>query len=169
MYLQHLLHLIDTTSLTDHTGRSMLCKTALKTCSPFNVENHLNLHTQGVLPGSVPEDWLQENNMVTCSHCRHLVASTHIMSHQRKCATPMSNRNTQMDVLLVNDSNIQLPSFEKVCNLRCSTIQHIPAKARPAFAKPLSSTLQDILHTNNEIAWLKLFCLQSVSWYLLKG
>ena len=76
--------------------------------------------------------------MVTCSHCHHLVASTHIMSHKRKCATPRSNRNTQMDVLLVNDSNAQLPSFGEVCNLHCSTIQHIPAKARPAFEKPLS-------------------------------
>ena len=90
--------------------------------------------------------------MVTCLHCHHLVASTHIMSHQRKCATPRSNRNTHMDVLHANDSNAQLPSFEKGCNLRCSTIQHIPAKSRPAFAKTLSSTLQDILHTNNKIA-----------------
>ena len=73
--------------------------------------------------------------MVTCSHCHHLVASTHIMSHQRKCATPRSSRNTQIDVLLVNDSNGQLPSFEDVYNLRCNTIQHIPAKSRSAFAK----------------------------------
>lgn len=64
-----------------------------------------------------------------------------------------------MDVVLVNDSNVQLPSFQEVCNLRCITIQHIPAKSRPAFAKILSSTLQDILHTNDEIAWLKLFLL----------
>ena len=97
--------------------------------------------------------------MITYSHCHHLVASTPIMSHKRKCATPRSNRNTQMDVLLVNDTNAQLPSFEEVCNLRCSTIQHIPAKARPAFAKTLSLTLQNILHTNNKIAWLKLFLL----------
>ena len=91
--------------------------------------------------------------MVTCSHCHHLVASTHIISHQRICTTPRSNRNTQIDVLLVNDSNAQLLSFEEVCYLRCSTIQHIPAKSRPHL------TLQDVLHTNNEIAWLKLFLL----------
>ena len=129
--------------------------------APSMWRNHLNLHTQGVLPGSVPDDWLHENNMVTCSHCHHLVASTHIMSHQRKCATPRSNTNTQMDVPLFNDRIAQLPSFEKVCH--CSTIHHIPAKARPAFAKTLSSTLQDILHTNNEESWLKLFLLPSVS------
>ena len=81
--------------------------------APSMWKNHLNLHTQGVLPGSVPDDWLHENNMVTCSHCHHLVASTHIMSHQRKCATPRSNTNTQMDVPLFNDRTAQLPSFEK--------------------------------------------------------
>ena len=47
-------------------------------------------------------------------------------------------------------------------NLRCTTIKHIPAKSRPAFAKPLLSTLQDVLHSNNEIACLKLFYSQSV-------
>ena len=81
------------------------------------------------------------------------------MSHQRKCATPRSNTNTQMDVPLVIDSTALLPSFEEVCQLRYSTIHHIPAKARPAFAKILSSPLQDILHTNNEESWLKLFLL----------
>ena len=81
------------------------------------------------------------------------------MSHQRKCATPRSNTNTQMDIPVFNDRTAQLPSFEEVCHLHCSTIHHIPAKARPAFAKTLSSTLQDILHTNNEESWLKLFLL----------
>ena len=66
--------------------------------APSMWNNHHNLHTQCVLPGSVPDDWLHENNMVTCSHCHHLVASTHLTSHQRKCATPRSNTNTQMDV-----------------------------------------------------------------------
>ena len=118
--------------------------------------------SQGVLPGSVPDDWLHENNMVTCSHCHHL----YIVSHQRKCAIPRSNTNTQMDVPLVIHRTAQLPSFEQLCHLHCSTIHHIPAKARPAFAKTLSSTLQDILHTNNEESWLKLFLLPK---YLLKG
>ena len=77
------------------------------------------------------------------------------MSHQRKCATPRSYTNTQMDVPLFNDRTAQLPFIEEVCHLHCSTIiHHIPAKARPAFAKTLSFTLQDILHTNNEESWL---------------
>ena len=143
--------------------RQLRKKCILQDCNelvaPSMWKNHLNLHTQGVLPGSVPDDWLHENNVVACSHCHHLVASTHLMSHQRKCATPRSNTNTQMDVPLFNDRTAQLPSFEVVWHLHCSTIHHIPAKARPAFAKTLSSTLQDILHTNNEESWLKLFLL----------
>ena len=123
--------------------------------APSIWKNHFNLRTQGVLPGSVPAYWLHKKN----SHCHHLVASTHIMFHQRKCATPWSITNTQMDVPLVNDSNAQLPPFEEVCHLCYSTIHTIPVKVRPTFAIILSSTLQDILHSKNEESWLKLFLL----------
>ena len=43
--------------------------------APSMWKYHLNLHTQSILPGSVPEDWLGQNNMVICSYCFHLVAS----------------------------------------------------------------------------------------------
>ena len=47
----------------------------------------------------------------------------------------------------------------KMCVLDCTTIRHISVKARTAFAQPLSSTLQNVLHNNNEESWLKLFLL----------
>eukprot|EP00731_Ephydatia_muelleri_P006442 Em0003g690a len=46
--------------------------------APSMWKNHLNLHTQSILPGSVPEDWLGQNNMVICSYCFHLVASSQV-------------------------------------------------------------------------------------------
>ena len=61
--------------------------------------------------------------MVTCSPVTTWWHLTHIMSHQRKCATHRSNTYTQMDVPLFNDRTAQLPSFEEVCHLHCSTIQ----------------------------------------------
>ena len=49
---------------------------------------------------------------------------------------------------LPNDvTTVQLPSFEDV--LHCTTIRHIPVRARPAFDQALSSTLQNILHNDN--------------------
>ena len=121
--------------------------------APSMWKNNLNLHTQGIPSGSLASGE-QYGSLFTLSS--FVGIHSHHVSYEEICATPRSNRNTQMDVLLVNDSNAQLPSFEEV---HCSTIQHIPAKSRPAFAKTLSSTLQDNLHTNNEIAWLKLFLL----------
>ena len=43
--------------------------------------NHLNLHAQGLLPGTVPDTWLLEHGRVICPHCSHLVARSHIASH----------------------------------------------------------------------------------------
>ena len=37
--------------------------------APSMWKNHLNLHTQSILPGPVPEDWLGQNNMVICPNC----------------------------------------------------------------------------------------------------
>ncbi|KAL5502816.1 hypothetical protein EMCRGX_G009650 [Ephydatia muelleri] len=54
------------------------------------------------------------------------------------------------------DATTQLPSFEDVCLLHCSTIRHIPIKSRPAFA---GAAFHSILHENSEEAWLKFFML----------
>ena len=59
----------------------------------------------------------------------------------------------------VSDLNATLPAFEEVCRLQCTTIHHIPQKARPSFARALSDTLRSICLSNTEEAWLKLFML----------
>ena len=46
-----------------------------------------------------------------------------------------------------------------MCQLNHPTLRYIPAKARPAFARALSSSLRDVLQKNTEDAWLKLFML----------
>lgn len=46
---------------------------------------NINLHTQRVLPGSVPDDWLGQSNMVICTYCYHLAISSHLHSHHGKC------------------------------------------------------------------------------------
>ena len=52
-----------------------------------------------------------------------------------------------------------LPTFDQVCQLKHPTLWYIPAKARPAFARALSSSLRDVLQKNTEDAWLKHFML----------
>ncbi|KAL5457665.1 hypothetical protein EMCRGX_G034949 [Ephydatia muelleri] len=42
---------------------------------------------------------------------------------------------------------------------RCPTLRFVPKKARPSFARALSSTLRSVLDENSEEAWLKLFML----------
>ena len=60
------------------------------------------------------------------------------------------------------DTDFILPSFEDICKLQCTTIHHIPAKSRPAFAQVLSATLRSVLSMNDERSWLKLFLSPSV-------
>ena len=129
--------------------------------APSMWKNHLNLHTQSILPGSVPEDWLGQNNMVICSYCFHLVASSHLQSHHGKCPLKTASTGVQLsqDSSSNADATTQLPSFEDVCLLHCSTIRHIPIKSRPAFAGVLSAAFHSILHENSEEAWLKFFML----------
>ena len=69
------------------------------------------------------------------------------VSLQRPVPTPSS------------DISHNLPTFEEVCQLNHPTLRYIPAKARPAFAKAVSSALRDVLLKNTEEAWLKLFML----------
>ena len=57
------------------------------------------------------------------------------------------------------DTDSILPFFEDICKLQCTTIHHIPAKSRPAFALVLSATLRSVLSMNDERSWLKLFLL----------
>ena len=129
--------------------------------APSMWKNHLNLHTQSILPGSVPEDWLGQNNMVICSYCFHLVASSHLQSHHGKCPLKPASTGVQLsqDSSSNADATTQLPTFEDVCLLHCSTIRHIPIKSRPAFAGVLSAAFHSILHENSEEAWLKFFML----------
>ncbi|KAL5491482.1 hypothetical protein EMCRGX_G016778 [Ephydatia muelleri] len=49
--------------------------------------------------------------------------------------------------------------FKDVFKLKCATIRHIPAKARPIFAKVLSAALREVLNKNTQEAWLNLFML----------
>eukprot|EP00731_Ephydatia_muelleri_P022329 Em0014g920a len=55
--------------------------------------------------------------------------------------------------------NYNLPSFADVCQLRCPTLQFVPKKAKPFFARALSSSLRSVLDENSEEAWLTLFML----------
>ena len=50
-------------------------------------------------------------------------------------------------------------TFDEVFKLKCATIRHIPAKARPIFARTLSAVLKEVINKNTEEAWLKLFML----------
>ena len=65
------------------------------------------------------------------------------------------NDATQSEPAIVPD----LPTFADVCQLRCPTLRFVPKKARPSFARALSSTLWYVLAENSEEAWLKVFML----------
>ena len=119
----------------------------------------MNAHAKSLFPGSVPTSWLEENGLFICNQCSQLVAKSHSNSHQQNC-TNCGNSMGSVDLPSSSGPNSgpiptrDLVSFEDVFKLKCATIRHIPAKARPIFAKVLSAALK-----NTEEAWLNLFML----------
>ena len=85
-----------------------------------------------------------------CSHTMHAAAESLVNTP----STPGSNYTTV------------LPTFEDACQLPCYTLHHVLAKARPMFARVLSTALRNAWHENTEESWLKLFMLLLTSWSL---
>ena len=119
----------------------------------------MNLHTRGVFPGKVPDQWLDEQNLSICNCCQQLVARSRFVSHLRRCTALITPSGHVPKAAQNSDTAHHLPTFEEVCQLRCPTLRHIPAKSRPAFARALSISLQAVLQKNSTEAWLMLFSL----------
>ena len=121
----------------------------------------LSLHANGALPGAVPSEWLFEQNLFVCPHCYQLVANSRHSTHLQQSTQSQIANISSHSLLSIQDlqTNQELPTFAKVCQLNHPTLRFVPAKARPAFARALSSTLKDILLHNTEESWLKLFML----------
>ena len=91
-----------------------------------------------------------------------LQQSSHRSSHQVKCIHIVHVDSELPSSMPRNAGSLSfesLPTFEDVCKLPCPTIHHVPAKARPALARALSTCLRSILHENTEESWKKLFML----------
>ena len=105
--------------------------------------------------------WLRDHNAYVCHSCFQLVANSRHASHLRRCPQRCIT-STQLSSILPS-TNLQshasqvLPTFDQVCQLNHPTLRFVPAKARPAFARALSSALRGVLQKNSEEAWLKLF------------
>ena len=129
--------------------------------APSMWHNHMTLHAKGALPGSVSSEWLRAQNVFVCPSCSQLVSNSRQASHLHQCPmrsiTPVSLQ--QPVPTPSSDASHNLPTFEEVCQLNHPTLRYIPAKARPASAKAVSSALRDVLLKNTEDAWLKLFML----------
>ena len=73
------------TSLTDRQREICVVEGCTELIATNMWINHLNLHAQGLLSGTIPDAWLLEHGRVICPHCSHLVARSHIISHSTKC------------------------------------------------------------------------------------
>ena len=121
---------------------------------------HMANHAKGLFGGEVPITWLQEHRLQICDVCSDLVAISQFPIHQRSCVANNLN-NIGLETPLVDSQSqpVELPSFEDICSLRCPTMRFIPHRAKPSFARILSSVLFDIILQNSVPAWKKLFML----------
>ena len=106
-----------------------------------------------------------------CPQCSHLVANSRAASHLQHCTTNLISSSALLThvspsttagpvpAALSEPTTPNLPSLEEVCELKCPTLRFVPKKARPAFAKVLSTVLRSILSENTAEAWLRLLML----------
>ena len=83
-------------------------------------------------------------------------------SSQFQTFYPLATVHTEPDrqhILTLTPLDTRSSDQSEVCQLNHPTLRFVPAKARPAFARALSSTLKDILLHNTEESWSKLFML----------
>ena len=128
--------------------------------APSMWRTHVNSHAMGVLPGSVPDTWLQDFNLYICQHCHSLVANSQLLSHENQCIPLVSGLHINTTISPTQCSSTDtLPSLLEVCELQCPTIRFIPNKAKPIFAYVLSSCLRAIASENIIESWTKMLML----------
>ena len=118
--------------------------------------NHISLHAKGALHGEIPSACLMERKLFICPYCYQLVSCSRRASHPSRC-----NQSSIVNALHLPTrpaSTHDLPTFEQVFHLKHPSLRFIPSKARPAFARALSS-LRELVLKNTEESWLKLFML----------
>ena len=124
---------------------------------------HMTNHAKGVLPGAVPTTRLREQSRYICPNCSSLVANYHSVSHSKKCPSVTFCSQTQSHDIKVVPCSIPhqatLPCLQDICSLRHPTIRFVPSKARPAFARALSSVLKELVAENSVDTWTKLLML----------
>ena len=87
-----------------------------------------------------------------------------ILTYAKKCPSVAFGGQSQANDINVVPCSIPqhqatLPCLEEMCCLRHPTIRFVPSRARPAFARALSSVLKEIVAVNSVDAWTKLLML----------
>ena len=121
----------------------------------------MSLHASGYYSGEVPSSWLEDHYLFVCPSCHQLVSISRTASHSQ-CCKGQAKSSAMLPAVSVSsptEPNQGLPSFEEVCQLRRPVLRFVPAKARPVFARVLSSALRSVLIENSVEAWLKLFII----------
>ena len=141
-------------------GKPCIVQGCSECVAPTMWHVHMANHAKGLFGGEVPITWLQEHRLHICDVCSDLVAISQFPIHQRSCVANRLN-NIGLETPLVDSQSqpVELPSFEDICSLRCPTMRFIPHRAKPSFARVLSSVLFDIILQNSVAAWKKLFML----------
>ena len=141
------------------TRKQCIVEGCLAHVAPSMWHNHMSLHAKGALPGEVPSDWMKNQNLFICPSCSQLVSCSRRALHHSHCCQRQSAHVLPTNVPPTLTQPQVLPTFEQVCQLNHPTLRFILLKARPAFARALSSALREVIHRNTEEAWLKLFML----------
>ena len=130
--------------------------------APSMWHQHMSLHASGYYSGGVPNSWLIDQHLFVCSSCHQLVSISRTASHSRCCREQAKSPATLTALSSSSPTepcNQGLPSFEEVCQLHRPVLRFVPAKARPVFARVISTALRSVLIENSEEACHNVFYL----------
>ena len=69
-----------------NSRKPCLVEGCLEMIAPSMWKAHMTLHTQNILPGDIPLEWLQKLHSFICLKCHQIVANSHFGSHSEKCS-----------------------------------------------------------------------------------
>ena len=117
---------------------------------------HLKEHP-GRVPGAVPTEFLEQNNLRSCPICGKI---GDVKRHRVCCPScgpefRAATNTTPLDATAIEG----LPSLDDIYTTRVRLFKHIPKQARASWGEALAKATARVVHLNTNRAWTELLML----------
>ena len=121
------------------------------------IKSHLREHYAGRFRGAVPQAFLDEHNLCSCSICGKIISSTRFNG---ACPSCRPSQRAEVNSSSANASaSFALPSLEIICSTRVRLLKYVPRSARAVWGQALAQTAAGAVFHNSVQAWSELAML----------